>query len=112
MPDDLRDVLDKLKDEIKDEIKDEVKDEVKELKTQIDKIDEVVHRHDKYVYVIIALAVIFGLSGGWGLKSLLEMGNSLLEMRKTLTKTHADLNIFAHMCFKVKQHYCRYKNHH
>lgn len=52
-------------------------DELSELKNRLNETDKLVQRHDKIVWVIGILAVIFGVAGGWGAKTLSSMDKTL-----------------------------------
>jgi hypothetical protein len=62
-----------------------------ETDRRIDELEKTVRNHDKMVWVVVTVAIVFGLSGGWGAKVLTDLNVRLTKSDKGVTDIEAKL---------------------
>lgn len=73
------------------------------IDVKVSKLEETVQRHDKIVWVVISLALIFGLSGGIGLKVLINAKNKIEEIGRKQTILSREQRLIEDKINKSKQ---------
>lgn len=79
-----------------------------EPEEQLKELTAIVHKHDKIMWVVIALAIIFGLTGAWGAKMISKMtetigklNTEIQDLSKKVNKARDEFTV--HVDDKIKQ---------
>lgn len=84
-----------------DELRKKIDEVQNGLKRKIEGIEKIVNRHDKIVWVVSIVAVIFGITGAFGVQAI-------SSMNKKLTETENNITVIASKVDKVKEEFSIY----